>query len=127
MPEEATTDEPAELTSEQKAEMMVQYRELKRTGKPELAYPILTALEAGVYRTVEESALEPDPGPQPPPRHGIGSGKKEWRAYAKEVSVMDDEIIDSFSRKDVIKALEANGLLEKLDADTESGDEDDDD
>ena len=116
MTDEPTTEEEPELTQDQKIEMMDQYRDLKRTGKPELANPILAALQKGEFYLAGKVASEVEVV-EPPPRHGKGSGKDEWRAYAKEVSVMDSEIIDTFSKKEVIKALEANGLMEKVDSD----------
>ena len=38
----------------------------------------------------------------------------DWVAYAKLVSEIDDEVIESAQKDDIIGMLEANGLVDKL-------------
>lgn len=40
-----------------------------------------------------------------PPRHGKGSGQAVWQEFASLVSTMDDEVIDQFTRDEIIQIL----------------------
>jgi hypothetical protein len=46
-----------------------------------------------------------------PPFSGKGSGAGPWKAFAKEVSDMDDEIIDAMSKADLITVLKDKGVI----------------
>ena len=48
---------------------------------------------------------EPD-SPAPPPRHGPGSGKSAWAAYARQIGV---EVDPDATRDDIIDAVDRAG------------------
>ena len=106
----------AELTLDQRIEMNEGIRYANRHGRPQDASKLRQALEAGVYAELTDSIEAPTPPelPDPPPRGGKGSGIDKWLAYAKLVSQIDDEVLESASKDDIIGMLEANGLIEKV-------------
>ncbi len=105
-----------ELELEQRIEMMEGIRYANRHGRPQDAQKLRQALDAGVFAELTDSveAPTPEPIPDPPPRRGKGSSQKNWVAYAKLVSEIDDEVIESAQKDDIIGMLEANGLVDKL-------------
>ena len=105
----------AELTLDQRIEMNEGIRYASRHGRPQDASKLRQALEAGVYAELTDSveAPTPKPIPDPPPRGGKGSGINKWITYAKLVSQIDDEVLESASKDDIIGMLEANGLIDK--------------
>ena len=105
-----------ELPLEERIEMMEGIRYANAHGRPQDAQKLRQALDAGVYAELTDSveAPTPPPLPDPPPRGGKGSGVKNWLEYAKLVSHIDDEVLKSAQKDDIIGMLEANGLLEKL-------------
>ena len=104
-----------ELTLDQRIEMMTGIRYANSKGRPQDASKLRQALEAGVYAELTDSIEAPTPElPEPPPRGGKGSGIAKWLAYAQLVSQIDDEVLESAQKDDIIGMLEANGLLEKL-------------
>ena len=49
--------------------------------------------------------------PDMPPRVGKGATISAWADFAKRTSDLEHEIIDSMSRDDIIRALEAQGVI----------------
>ena len=47
-----------------------------------------------------------------PPRHGNGSSKAAWAEFAKLVSDMDEEVIDQFTRGEIIEILEQRDIID---------------
>lgn len=47
-----------------------------------------------------------------PPLSGKGSGSGPWRAFAKMVSDMDPDIIDSMGKSDLITVLRDKGVID---------------
>ena len=105
----------AELTLDQRIEMNEGIRYANRHGRPQDASKLRQALDAGVYAELTDSIEAPTPElPEPPPRGGKGSGVAKWLEYAQLVSQIDDEVLESAQKDDIIGMLEANGLLDKL-------------
>ncbi len=105
-----------DLSIEQRIEMMDQIRASRMAGRPQDAQKLEAAMDRGAYAQLEGSieAPIPDPSPNPPPRGGKGSSKENWLEYAKLVSDIDLEVLESAGQPDLIGMLEANGLIEKL-------------
>ena len=104
-----------DLTLEQRIEMNEGIRYANRMGRPQDAGRLRKALDAGVYAELIDSIEAPTPElPEAPPRGGKGSGIDKWIAYAKLVSQIDDEVLESASKDDIIGMLEANGLIPKV-------------
>ena len=112
-----------DYTTEQYFEMATAKRELSRTGHPSAVTLITVWMEEGrpfkeiqkIYQPVKvkpEVVTLPGDIPIQPPTHGKGSGNKPWRAFAKAVSDMDHEIIDSMSAPDLITVLIDKGVIE---------------
>ena len=112
-----------EYTTEQYFEMATAKRELNRTGNPSAVTRITTWMEEGrpfseiqkIYQPVKvkpEIATEIEPGMDHPPIVGKGSGNFPWRKFAKQVSDMDPEIIDSMGKTDIITVLRDKGVIE---------------
>ncbi len=106
----------AELTLDQRIKMNEGIRYANRHGRPQDASKLRQALEAGVYAELTDSIEAPTPVelPDPPPRGGKGSGIAKWLAYAQLVSQIDNEVLESAQKDDIIGMLEANGLIEKV-------------
>ena len=112
-----------DYTTEQYFEMATARRELNRTGNSSAAIRITVWMEDGrpfkeiqkIYQPVKvkpEVVTPLDDIPKQPPIHGKGSGNKSWRAFAKAVSDMDPEIIDSMSAPDLVTVLKDKGVIE---------------
>ncbi len=105
----------AELTLDQRIEMNEGIRYANRMGRPQDASKLRQALDAGVFAELTDSIEAPTQElPEPPPRGGKGSGVAKWLAYAQLVSQIDDEVLESAQKDDIIGMLEANGLIDKL-------------
>ena len=111
-----------DYTSEQNLEMAMAKKELNRTGHPSAVTRIKIWQEEGrpfseiqkIYRPVR---IKPEKLPSVmvvdhPPLTGKGSGNFPWRKFAKEVSDMDPEIIDSMGKTDIITVLRDKGVIE---------------
>ena len=112
-----------DYTTEQYFEMATAKRELNRTGHPSTVARITLGMEEGrpfseiqkIYQPVKvkpEVATPSQDIPTQPPTHGKGSGNRPWRAFAKAVSDMDPEIIDSMSAPDLVTVLKDKGVIE---------------
>ncbi len=104
----------AEFTSEQSMKIEQARHEFERTGFPEKAQRLELLVEEGAsFKEID--ALITSKGQtttEQPPLSGKGSGTEAWRDYAKEVSDLDDEVIDDMSKEDLVEALKAQGIVE---------------
>ena len=98
------------LSVEQLNEMNQEMRELRRTGKPEIAETIKLARTEERYYLGDEATPAFADLPKRPPTAGPGSNVKAWRNYAIAVSDFDLEIIESTKAKDLMKMLKAHDL-----------------
>lgn len=112
-----------EYTTEQNYEMVQAQRELNRTGHPSEVTRIKVWMEEGrpfseiqkIYQPVKvkpEKPVSVEVTLAHPPITGKGSGNLPWRKFAKEVSDMDPEIIDSMGKTDIITVLRDKGVIE---------------
>ncbi len=97
------------LSTEQRIEMLTEIRRYRSEGRPEKAAVIVNALENGRYSLggVEPVDVE---GVSEPNR---GDDTDAWKKFAHSVSDFDTELIDSTRKVDLIKMLEANGIIER--------------
>ena len=95
----------SDLSKEQHIEMLTEIRSLRGAGKPELAADIQLALNKGKYFLGSKTVFVEV---QPPSKSAT---TKVWANFAKEHSEIDNEVIDDQSRNDLIKMLQANGLV----------------
>ena len=114
-----------ELELDERITMMEQIRFANAHGRPQDAQKLRQALDAGMFAELTDSveAPTPEPIPDPPPRRGKGSGIRHWLEYAQLVSRIDDEVLESAQKDDIIGMLEANGLIDKLPPPATSEDE----
>jgi len=92
----------------QRIEMLEKIRELRRTGKPELAEPLQAALDRDEFYMGEEEEEKSEM--KVPAR----TGRKElWIQFATKHSKIDLEVINNSTRNDIIGMLEANGIIER--------------
>jgi len=112
-----------DYTTEQNYEMAKAKLELDRTGNPSAVTRITVWAEEGrpfteiqkIYKPVKVKPEIPVSVAfltEPPPLMGKGSGNIPWRAFAKEVSDMDSEIIDSMGKQDIITVLKDKGVIQ---------------
>ncbi len=94
---------------------------MRRTGHPEIVQRIDLAISEDkpfpkiqvLYKTSEvtpEKKVE-EVIYSPPPLTGKGSGRNPWRTFAKKVSDMDSDIIDSMEKSDIITVLTDKGII----------------
>ncbi len=85
-------------------------------GRPELARQIRNKLDND--EEIDEALLDVAGAgrvpelPEPPPRRGPGASAKNWRKFAHIASDLDEDIIEDTKLEDLIKMLEANGVIE---------------
>ena len=112
-----------EYTSEQLHEMALARTKLNRTGHPSAVTRIKIWMEEGrpfseIQKIYQIAKVKPEkPASKEatldhPPLSGKGSGNVPWRAFAKEVSDMDPEIIDSMGKPDIVTVLRDKGVIE---------------
>lgn len=97
-------------------------QEYKRTGFPEKAQRIQVALnndefpDPQLMAGVDEVVTPLGSVMEMPNRSGKGSGLKLWKAFARDATDWDDDVIDSLTtRSEVIEILEANSVIPQLD------------
>jgi len=111
-------------------EMYEAMRRHTREGDPVKAYAIQEHINArtkppgellyfGDVRPIGGVGAPPDM----PPRVGKGSTRLVWQNFAKQTSDLEHEIIDSMSRDDVIRALEAQGVIPRVEREPDFYDE----
>ncbi len=110
-----------ELTNDELEEMYAAMRRHTAEGDPVKAFtiqdhisnrtrPAPELLYFGEVRPTGEFSGEV---PDMPPRAGVGATKPAWADFAKRTSDLEHEIIDGMSRNDIIRALEAQGVIPK--------------
>jgi len=90
----------------QRAEMVDEARRLRSIGNPQAANLLMKSLDRDEFLGVEVA-----PEPEKVEAPSLKAKKAVWVAFAKENSNIDDEIIDSATKSDIIGMLDANGLL----------------
>lgn len=111
-------------TTEQRFQIITAQNENFMHGRPEVTQRIKLAVSqdlpfAKVMKVANPNKVKPEPeapttaenAPNPPPTQGKGSSAAEWQKFAKQVSTMDHEVIESMSRADIIKILEAEEII----------------
>ncbi len=108
-------------TSEQNLEIAQAKIRLRRTGHPSTVQRIDLAVSEGkpftkVQALYKVSKIKPEKQMEKmiydsPPLTGKGSGKGPWQSFAKKVSDMDPDIIDSMGKSDIITVLRDKGVI----------------
>lgn len=106
-------------SDKQQTEIDERVRNFEKRGQPERAHKLRVQVADGVaFDELEGKPAdvqeEADELPEPP-RAGPGSGVDAWRAFAKEVSDLDDEVIDAMGRDEIVSTLEEAEIIEPLD------------
>jgi hypothetical protein len=109
-------------TSEQNLEIAQARIRLRRTGHPSTVQRIDLAVSENkpfskVQALYRVSEVKPEKKMEeviyvPPNTTGKGSGVTNWRSFAKKVSDMDPEIIDSMEKSDIITVLRDKGVIQ---------------
>jgi hypothetical protein len=91
-------------------------RTFNRKGQPEKAAALMLQYENEVdfdklLGSDEDKQAEVDEMPHPP-RSGPGSGKDAWQSFAKEISDLEDDVIDKMKREEIVQFLEEADLIE---------------
>lgn len=110
-------------TTEQEGVLWQAEKDLRRTGNPSLATRVAIAKAEGrpfneIQELIHGEAVK-DVTPEVPimeiPPHPAFTGNKgtnaAWRAFAKQVSDMDPEVIDSMGRSDIVTILGDKGII----------------
>ena len=92
---------------EERIEMNELIRHFNLCGEPQNAAPIKEALALDEYYMGED----PEPEPEPVVAPNGNATKAAWLKFAKEVSEVDHEVLDSFSKGDIIQMMKATGIL----------------
>ncbi len=95
----------------QRIEMIEKIRELRMAGQPELAAPLIEALERDEFYLGEEAEEEAEEVKVP----SRGAKKSVWQKFATKHSSFDLELIEDSTRNDLIGMLEANGIIDRKD------------
>ena len=107
-----------EKTAEDRAQEAI--RHWISSGDPIKARDIQRALEAGedvdpallnLTRVRPRAGVDMEEVGGVPPRTGKGSGVDAWREFAKATSDMDEEVIDTMEKADIIASLESTGVI----------------
>ena len=122
-------DTATEATDGLDEETLNRYNENRRWhrkhGRPDKALRIELAMAEGRRLTDDEARTllglnapknapaDIDPEVQIPPRHGPGSSTANWRKFARLVTDMDEDVLKKTGKNDLIKILEANGVIER--------------
>ncbi len=109
------------LTDTQANKIRARIRELRLGGDPMKAMRVQQALDADEMpdeTMMSDGAVKTDAPVKRgtdltvPPRHGKGSGLKNWVAFAAKVTDMDAEVLSRMGgRDDIIKMLVAKGNI----------------
>lgn len=112
-------------TVDQMNEINERKRQYEKRGYPEKAAALQVQAENDtpfdeLLGTPEDLQEEVDSLPEPP-RSGAGSGADQWRSFAKTISDMDPEVIDTMSRDEIINVLEEAELIDVNDPTGDNG------
>ena len=105
------------LSADQISEMTTQIREESEAGRPEIAAQYRGAMARGEW--FEPPTTKPKPVLGIPNEYGPGSKKDEWAEFAKANSDLDEEVIDSVTKTDLIMMLKATGVIPMTDTEVE--------
>jgi len=111
-----------DYTNDQVEALVKANREYRTGGEPQKAQILAMQVEQGLPfdqiklpgdvsdARARRLALRPETTVDPslldvPPRHGKGSGQTVWQEFATLVSTMDEEVIDQFTRDEIIQIL----------------------
>lgn len=73
---------------------------------PNPTYPLVVP-SVELDESDEPEPLDAQDGPKPPPKHGAGSSKEAWAAYAAEHQLV---VPDGATREQIIQALDEAGV-----------------
>lgn len=114
MPEDTKKNQPSV------DEINMAIREHSRRGRPELSYKLRSLVASG--EEIPHELLDYDRAVRPenpvsgklevPPRGGQGSGKKAWVEFAAAASDMDEAVLDSMDRDEIIELMEDRGIID---------------
>ena len=127
-------------SDEQKGALSLALREYRVTGEPQKAQILQMQMdeltpyeelslpgditEAREKRLSMRPETEVDPALLDlPPRTGPGSGQGVWQEFAAMVSNIDEEVIDQFTRDEIIQILIDRDIIDGDTSDVESGDD----
>lgn len=129
MAEKAATEDQVESSKGREPtaeEVQNAIRENFRRGRPEKAFKIRALVAAGepvTYDLLDFSGLKSEKVVEGvlevPPRAGKGSGVENWKEFAKTTSDLDEEVIESMNRDEIIDMLEAKQIIPPLEQDEE--------
>ncbi len=111
-----------DYTPDQVNALVTANRDYRSGGEPQKAQILVMQMEQGLpFDQIKlpgdvsdarerRLALRPETTVDPglldvPPRHGRGSGQTVWQEFATLVSTMDEEVIDQFTRDEIIQIL----------------------
>ncbi len=111
-------------TEEQLESLHLANRRLEHTGNNQIAAKVnyLKSIDAPyeeIWAVAQANVTEmvkpekPTDAIPAPPTQGPGSGLKKWRKFALEVSDIEEEIILSMGRNDIVIVLADRGIIEK--------------
>lgn len=119
-------------TQDQLGKLAITTRQLHQTGTPQEAIKIELQMEARIpYEEIVFPHERPTSGPlapirpetninptlvDEPPRSGKGSGHKSWAEFASLVSTIDDEVLEQFSRDEIISILVDRDIIDASDS-----------
>jgi len=107
---EVPADTPSKLVHSQRIQMLDEIRKLRGEGKPEKAAEIVVALNNDTFSLGSGDVNMV--GPHSEPKRG--DPVEAWRVFALDVSDIDYELINETRKGDLIKMLEATGIIERL-------------
>ena len=112
-------------TKHEYGRLQSQIQKYRLAGQPELAQRLRMQMQADIpfdEIKLPDAPSAPEVRPETniesglvevPPRTGKGSGTQEWRAFAKLVTDIDGNVIDSLGRNELIGVLEDRGVIDK--------------
>lgn len=93
-------------------------RHWHRTGRPERANQLKRLYREGEpipYQLLDKAGVKSEKEVEGkleiPPRSGRGSGKAKWQEFAAEVSDLDEAVLKTMERDEVIEFLEAREII----------------
>lgn len=109
----------AEFTSKQRAAITEARKDFDRTGFPEKVARLNKMVEdEESFSKIDDFITGKDQAvTDQPPLSGKGSGKTAWQNYAKAVTDMDPETVDSMEKDDLISVLTDEGFIASEDED----------
>ena len=117
-----------DYTDEQLGKLTMAAREFRVTGFPQKAQILEGQMQDGT--PFEEIDMPESPGDwkkrklirpetqvdptllEIPPRQGKGSGQRAWQEFALLVSDIDEEVVDQFTRDEIVEVLEARDIID---------------